>query len=780
MINTNTMKNFYLLCFFGLSFLPFLSFKGDSLENRDSRFDHLFHQTDNSSFTSGPLLGLDDTLRFTINDCGAATDICVEIPIADISSYQITNNGQPYANGIGGCNFDTLNRYDYTSLFGQGAIGPYILQSWLVNAVNFTANFNSIDELVDSLNVWDPTGNWQHNDPDNLITGGTPGNSYSDMVIWSVVINAGTTIPREDDITTNGTLLNFGVGNNTVIVTHNVSGESETVVVLIACINSETIQAQVGVGESDTICLDFSELLGDVNTVTNLCSGSNVQFQLVNNDSCVAFTGLQVGTDTACIETCDVFGFCDTTYFVVNAVPFSGSHHVYDTIFAGESGTHCINTSGFPGTPFSMENICPGNSGLHGIFSLDESTFCVDYTGLFSGGTDMACIVVCDDMSFCDTTTIHLTVRRQGPLEIYDTIFINEMIPYCNLDTNNLDGNINGLFNDCPLSSGTSVFFDPDFDNLCVFYEGIGIGQDTACIHLTDDQGNTDTMYFYVQVVAPALEVVFDTIRVGLTPEYCIDTTELVGTIVSITNECPESSGTYVSFILGNPPFCVQTEGLAVGTDTACIVACDDLGVCDTTIFIITVEENDHFPPEATDDFASMDLNTELYLDVCTNDILPLTLPVTDLYILPPFFGGTGPSNGTATTDDECMIHYIPDNNFCGVDSLTYIICNTLGCDTALVEITVICSSGELRVFNGFSPNGDGVGDSFRIDGLDYFPNHELFIYNRWGNLVFEARNYANDWQGRWEGRDLPDGTYFYVLNDGEGNVLSGHVVIQR
>ncbi len=779
LINTNTMKNLILLCIFFLVLFKVSTLSASALN--DKAFDTSLFDNSNEFFPSfsGPLLGLDDTLKYKIDDCGAVIDVCINIPIADISNYQITNNGQPYANGISGCNFDTLNLYNYTSLFGQGALGPYILQSWNISGSIFSAPFNSIDELVDSMNVWDPTGNWTHDDPNNEITGGTPGNTYSDMVIWSVVIGSSAILTRMDEIDTQGTSLNFGLGINEVVVTDNVNGGSESVVIQIACLSNETINAEVLIGISDTFCLDFTELLGDISTVTNLCTGSNVQFQVINSDNCVEYTGLSVGVDTACIEACDVFGFCDTTYLIVNIQPLAGIHEFYDTTYVSSSNSFCINTSVFPGTPDTIYNICPSNSGLFASFTLDENNFCVNYTGLDYVGTDLACIVVCDDTNVCDTTMMYITVKRAGPDIFLDTILINENTSYC-VDTTNLDGDIVSMSNDCPGLSGTNVFFDLDLNSLCVNYEGIGVGKDTACIHLQDDMGNLDTTFMYVCVITPPTSFLYDDIRLGLAPDYCIDTTQLFGNIISIENVCPASSGTNVLFTIDNATFCVEAEAIAIGIDTACIVICDDLGVCDTTVLIITVEEDNSDIPVAVDDSDAIDMNTEMQIDVCANDTIPQNLPLTNFFVLPVSLGGIGPINGNVFSNNDCTVNYVPDNDYCGVDSFTYVICNMFGCDTANVAVTIICPPGEFRVFNGFSPNGDGKNDTFKVNGLENFPNHELFIYNRWGTQVYTTKNYSNDWGGNWEGNDLPDGTYFYVIKNGEGETFSGYVLINR
>ncbi|MFT7606222.1 MAG: gliding motility-associated-like protein, partial [Saprospiraceae bacterium] len=82
--------------------------------------------------------------------------------------------------------------------------------------------------------------------------------------------------------------------------------------------------------------------------------------------------------------------------------------------------------------------------------------------------------------------------------------------------------------------------------------------------------------------------------------------------------------------------------------------------------------------------------------------------------------------------------------------------------------------------YTGFSPNGDGVNDFFYIEGIEAFPDSKLNIFNRWGNEVYNKEGYLNDWGGTWKNKLLPDGTYFYVLTDGNGHSYSGYVQIHR
>lgn len=101
--------------------------------------------------------------------------------------------------------------------------------------------------------------------------------------------------------------------------------------------------------------------------------------------------------------------------------------------------------------------------------------------------------------------------------------------------------------------------------------------------------------------------------------------------------------------------------------------------------------------------------------------------------------------------------------------------------DTAVVSIQIACE--KVLVYTGFSPNGDGVNDVWRILGMEQYPENEVLVFNRWGNLVFQQKGYSNQdaWNGKWNGKDVPDGAYFYVIDLGDGSArLSGYVQLMR
>lgn len=70
-----------------------------------------------------------------------------------------------------------------------------------------------------------------------------------------------------------------------------------------------------------------------------------------------------------------------------------------------------------------------------------------------------------------------------------------------------------------------------------------------------------------------------------------------------------------------------------------------------------------------------------------------------------------------------------------------------------------------IKIPNGFSPNGDTKNEKWIIDYLDQFPDNTVEIYNRWGEQLYFYNNYNGQFDGKYKGKDLPVGTYYYVIN---------------
>lgn len=114
-------------------------------------------------------------------------------------------------------------------------------------------------------------------------------------------------------------------------------------------------------------------------------------------------------------------------------------------------------------------------------------------------------------------------------------------------------------------------------------------------------------------------------------------------------------------------------------------------------------------------------------------------------------------------------------------DDITYTVRLTGigGCsDTSSVFIKVLRSP---VIPNAFSPNGDGINDTWSIQYLESYPGATVEIFDRGGRPVFSSFNYTKDWDGKLNGNPLPVGTYYYVINPKNGRkVMSGYVTIIR
>lgn len=130
---------------------------------------------------------------------------------------------------------------------------------------------------------------------------------------------------------------------------------------------------------------------------------------------------------------------------------------------------------------------------------------------------------------------------------------------------------------------------------------------------------------------------------------------------------------------------------------------------------------------------------------------------------------------GDPTTQAGNTVTWTPGTTLDNPNSFNPVASNTLnttytltvtdinGC-TAMDTVQVLLYP-EISITSGFTPNGDGKNDVWLIDYLDQFPNNTVEIYNRWGDLLFSSTGYKVPFDGKYKGKDLPVGTYYYVIN---------------
>jgi gliding motility-associated-like protein len=179
---------------------------------------------------------------------------------------------------------------------------------------------------------------------------------------------------------------------------------------------------------------------------------------------------------------------------------------------------------------------------------------------------------------------------------------------------------------------------------------------------------------------------------------------------------------------------------------------------------------------------------TEITYDLVANDDIENTGGFTMTLIGEPQLGQLD------TFRDGSIIEYSVKAGLFGESTFDYLICSNdcpSFCDTAtvIIEVPVDPDYEAPEEPNTITPNGDGTNETFVfevLDGVDpeFYPDNELIIFNRWGDIVYEAKPYLNDWDGRsaTTGELLPDGTYYYILrlDISNGLIKRGDITIIR
>ena len=106
----------------------------------------------------------------------------------------------------------------------------------------------------------------------------------------------------------------------------------------------------------------------------------------------------------------------------------------------------------------------------------------------------------------------------------------------------------------------------------------------------------------------------------------------------------------------------------------------------------------------------------------------------------------------------------VPNPVFTAEDSINYTLTVTspFGCISRAVFKVIVHKL--LHVPNTFTPNGDGTNDYWIIRGLDLYPKVQVFVFNRWGEQLFYSQGYGHPWNGFYNGKPLPMGTYYYLI----------------
>lgn len=297
---------------------------------------------------------------------------------------------------------------------------------------------------------------------------------------------------------------------------------------------------------------------------------------------------------------------------------------------------------------------------------------------------------------------------------------------------------------------------------------------------------SSDTIWFYIYDSAIAgANAGADTAFCGEQSIFQTSGSQLTGTVTGL------ASGLWLP-VDDAPPIDSQEDmpdaivlNLPVGVH--CYTWNVDNGACGVSSdeMCISVFDDGLVPANAGQD---MDFCSSDFVEFALNGTLPVAPATSSWSVIegpaalqnPNQFDATVLSLGAIQTelvDVISVLQYTVDNGICGVTS-----------DTLLL---VLKDCETIKVPDAFSPNDDGTNDALVIPNIEYYPQNSMKIFNRWGNLVYEAAPYKNEWQGECNqtaslGEELPTSTYYYILDlgetmeDGQKMVFNGFIYLKR
>ena len=279
------------------------------------------------------------------------------------------------------------------------------------------------------------------------------------------------------------------------------------------------------------------------------------------------------------------------------------------------------------------------------------------------------------------------------------------------------------------------------------------IGANTVTLTVTDVNGNVNTGTAIVTVTDTTLPIV---ITQGITT-YLDSNGQTTITAAQVNNGSTDNCSINTITVSPTSFTCAN-----VGPNTVTLMVTDVNGNVATATAIVTVAFD--FTTTGDNDFDSLPDNCDIdddndgVRDVVDNCplISNMTQIDTDMDGMGNDCDGDDDNDGVIDEDDNCPLTYNPNQEDRDNDGLGDV------CDTIEINISQV-----------ITPNGDGINDTWMIYNIENHPNNVVKVYNRWGDEVFYAKNYQNNWAGTYKTKNVPDASsYYYQIDlDGDGSI---------
>jgi gliding motility-associated-like protein len=145
--------------------------------------------------------------------------------------------------------------------------------------------------------------------------------------------------------------------------------------------------------------------------------------------------------------------------------------------------------------------------------------------------------------------------------------------------------------------------------------------------------------------------------------------------------------------------------------------------------------------------------------------------------------GSTINSSSWTFGDGSFSVSANPEHTYSmtGTYRVSLTVTSDKGCADSVSKDLTVAPGEVFMISNLLTLNDNGQNDTWFIEGIEKYPDSEVSIYNRDGQLLFSEAPYKNNWGGTYKGEKLPDGAYFYILHLKNSNVTyKGSIIITR
>ncbi len=687
-----------------------------------------------------------NTLRWTItnNACSLSNDVVItnNLPDAPFAGYDKTvctdsTSMQANAIAIGTLQWsDTANIVSFADSSNATSLAFNLVQGTnvlVLTATNATCNLTDTVIITNNRPTTPNAGIDSAICADNYIL--SANNPTIGIGEWSVVngngyfTNVNSNISNVNSLLQGANTLRWTITNancslsDDVVITNNLPDVPNAGVDFITCSNSAQLNAIVptigsGIWSANDINISFVDSSINNTTVNNLPQGIDTLIWTLTNVSCSLSDTVLVSSSQLTISHTNTNLSCFESNDGSIDISVNGGFIDYSYSWFNNEGSLNYNT----------EDIANTQADTFYVVATDANNCSISDTIIVTQPSQIFANAIITNVLCHDDSTGSIQVYPTGGAGGYNYAWTVADSTHYNV-TDSTDAH---LFN---LIGGVYTVVITDSTN-CNISETYTINQPTQ-ISLSAHIINNVCYNGY----NGAIDLTVD----GGTPAYTGYTYQWVEQNDSIIHNYPNGVFSSTEEDIYN---------LHAGTFTVVVT---DLNNCSSTATYIVEEP-----------FEGMKLTGDVF-DVSCKDQHDGAIDLT-------VYNGTAPytyawSNGETTEDLE------------NLDGGNYIIIvtdiyNCTVTDTFTVKVTNIeC----IHIYNVFTPNGDGVNDTWDIDNIYLYPDVEVNVFNQWGNKVFSSTGYKEPWDGTYNGKPLPAATYYYTLDLKNGDApYSGSVTIMK